>query len=73
MQMEAIAEAEALEQAANQPEGPRRRRPAPAMVGKVVAMGVLVAVALIGHRWYSGTATAASKSPVAVADHAPPR
>jgi hypothetical protein len=61
---EITAETEALREAAEQPEGPRRR--APSMAGKVVALVMVVAgVSFIGHRWFTG---APGPTPVAAAD-----
>jgi hypothetical protein len=68
VQLEAAisAESEALREAADQPEGPRRRR-APSLLGKVVVLAVVVAgVSFIGHRWFTG---GPGPTPVAVADN----
>jgi hypothetical protein len=47
------SESEALREAADQPEGPRRRRPS--IVGKALMLTVVVAgVSFIGHRWFTG-------------------
>jgi hypothetical protein len=48
------SESEALREAADQPEGPRRRR-GQSIVGKALMLMVVVAgVSFIGHRWFTG-------------------
>ena len=66
LEAEITAEAEALREAAEQPEGPGRRR-APSVLGKVVVLVMVVAgVSFIGHRWFTG---GPGPTPVAVADN----
>jgi hypothetical protein len=66
LEAEISAEAEALRDAADQPEGPRKRR-SPSMLGKVVVLVVVVAgVSFIGHRWFTG---GPGPGQVAVAEH----
>jgi hypothetical protein len=66
MEAEITAESEALREAADQPEGPRRRR-GPSLVGKVVVLVMVVAgVSFIGHRWFTG---GPGPTPVAAADN----
>ena len=66
LEAEITVETEAMREAAEQPEGPRRRR-GPSMVGKVVVLAMVVAgVSFIGHRWFTGSP---GPTPVAVADH----
>jgi hypothetical protein len=68
LEEEITAETEALREAADQPEGPRRRR-TPSLVGKVVVL-VVAGVSFIGHRWFTG---GPGPTPVAAADHPPGR
>jgi hypothetical protein len=69
LEAEITTETEAMREAADQPDGPRRRRPS--MVGKVVVLAVVVAcVSFIGHRWFTGSP---GPTPVAVAEHAATR
>ena len=66
LEAEITAETEALREAADQPEGPRRRRSA-SVVGKVVVLVIVVAgVSFIGHRWFTG---GPGPGQVAVAEH----
>ena len=69
LEEEITRETEALREAADQPEGPRRRK-GPSIVSKVVVLVVVVAaVSFIGHRWFTG---GPGPTPVAVAEHAAP-
>jgi hypothetical protein len=70
LEAEITAETQALREAADQPEGPRRRR-TPSLVGKVMVLVMVVAgVSFIGHRWFTG---GPGPTPVAAADHPPAR
>jgi hypothetical protein len=54
LEADMASESEALREAADQPEGPRRRR-GQSFVGKALMLMVVVAgVSFIGHRWFTG-------------------